>query len=181
MRFSLLATQKNFFHTKGYIQFERLLSSKVCASLRGVKPGRDLFRSSDTVRKIVVGRNMGDLARNLVDCKELRVGFDEIACAPFWFEGKTLAQCTSVRGLKVAFLIALDGDLSGSGIAFSPELAWHGQETELACPGPFLLIAYATPAANYVLEPNDPHTHALKHLGLVYGEPLSEKTHPLLR
>ena len=50
---------------------------------------------------------MGDLARNLLDCKELRVGLDEIALSPFWFEAKTLDECASIRGLKIAFAIAL--------------------------------------------------------------------------
>jgi len=181
MRFSLLATQKNFFHQNGYIQFEGLLSPKELAALANIGPGRDLFRSSDVLRKIVLSQNFGELARNLVDSKQLRMGFDEVLASPFWFQDKTLSVSACIRGIKVAFLIALEGDLAGTGIVFSPGKIWKGFEKELCCPGKFLLIAYAERTATYVLEKNDPHTYDLKHLGLVFGEFLSDKIHPRLR
>jgi hypothetical protein len=44
----------------------------------------------------------------------------------------------------------------------------------------YFLIAYAAPEAIYVLEKKDPHTHALKKLGYVFGDRLQNGHHPIV-
>jgi hypothetical protein len=44
----------------------------------------------------------------------------------------------------------------------------------------FLLFLYAEEDALYTLNPLDPHTHALKRMGYVFGDRLKETTHPHL-
>lgn len=44
----------------------------------------------------------------------------------------------------------------------------------------FYLIVYTVNTAHYQLEPRDPHTHALKRLGYVFNDKLSDKLNPII-
>jgi hypothetical protein len=44
----------------------------------------------------------------------------------------------------------------------------------------YLLIVFANRRAQYVLNANDPHAHALKHKGYVFGDRLREELHPIV-
>jgi|GEM_PF-693459 len=44
----------------------------------------------------------------------------------------------------------------------------------------FYMIVYTQALAHYRLEPQDPHTHALKHLGYVFNDKLRDKFHPMV-
>ena len=44
----------------------------------------------------------------------------------------------------------------------------------------YLLIAYVSDSAVYILNEQDPHVHFLKSLDYTFGDKLKEKTHPIL-
>jgi hypothetical protein len=44
----------------------------------------------------------------------------------------------------------------------------------------FYLIIYTSVIAHYRLQPQDPHTHALKRLGYVFNDKLSDKLNPII-
>lgn len=44
----------------------------------------------------------------------------------------------------------------------------------------FYLIVYTLASAHYQLEPQDPHTHALKRLGYVFNDKLNDKFNPII-
>lgn len=46
--------------------------------------------------------------------------------------------------------------------------------------GRYYLIVYTYASAHYLLQPQDPHTHALKHLGYVFNDKLSDKLNPVI-
>ncbi len=44
----------------------------------------------------------------------------------------------------------------------------------------FYLIVYTQMSAHYQLQPQDPHTHALKRLGYVFNDKLNDRLHPII-
>lgn len=44
----------------------------------------------------------------------------------------------------------------------------------------FYLIVYTNPTAHYQLQPEDPHTHALKRLGYIINDKLNDKLNPIV-
>ncbi len=125
--------------------------------------------------------------------------------APFMGRGLSLEEVSSIRGVACGMMIALgektgsvlqkeeaSGEVSegqkidifpfraGHVIFFRPHLpvAWDclahhvGQR--------FYLIVYASSLSYYQLQPNDPHTHALKHLGYIFNDPLADKLNPVV-
>ncbi|WP_068469058.1 hypothetical protein [Candidatus Protochlamydia phocaeensis] len=68
----------------------------------------------------------------------------------------------------------------GQAIFFQPQ-AMANLEFLYAHPGHrFYLIVYAQASAYYQLQPQDPHTHALKHLGYVFNDKLNDKLNPIV-
>lgn len=68
----------------------------------------------------------------------------------------------------------------GHAIFFQPQVPinWSYLYTH---PGQrFYLIVYTLASAYYQLQPQDPHTHALKRLGYVFNDKLSDKLNPII-
>lgn len=69
---------------------------------------------------------------------------------------------------------------AGNVIYFQPHLPVNWQNL-YAYPGQrFYLIVYTQMRANYYLQPQDPHTHTLKHLGYVFNDKLNDHLHPIV-
>lgn len=68
----------------------------------------------------------------------------------------------------------------GNVIYFQPQLPVNWQNL-YAYPGQrFYFIVYTTAVAHYHLQPKDPHTHTLKHLGYVFNDKLNDRLHPIV-
>jgi hypothetical protein len=46
--------------------------------------------------------------------------------------------------------------------------------------GSYLMITYCRNDSVYIMQPGDPQVHALKHMGYVFGDRLSDKLHPIV-
>lgn len=68
----------------------------------------------------------------------------------------------------------------GNVIYFQPNLPVNWQNLYTYPGQRFYLIVYTHLRANYYLQPQDPHTHALKHLGYVFNDKLNDYLHPIV-
>jgi hypothetical protein len=68
----------------------------------------------------------------------------------------------------------------GSIIFFQPHLAVNWSHLYAHRGQRFYLIVYTFASAHYQLNPQDPHTHALKRLGYVFNDKLNDKLHPIV-
>ncbi len=156
--------------------------------------GRDLWREDEAIRKKVLSHNLAELAADLFKKKTIHVAFDQLlrTGSKPGFPGQlpsTLNEISSIFPLAGAILIHLSGlpapyELIPSQreniIYLSPDktIPW-----ELFFQTPhqsYLLIAYANPESVYVLQKKDPHTHALKKLGYVFGDRIKHDNHPII-
>lgn len=156
--------------------------------------GRDLWREDETIRKKVLSHNLAELAADLFKKKTIHIAFDQLlrTGSKPGFPGKlpsTLNEISSIFPLAGAVLIHLSGTSTPSElipsqgeniIYLSPDktIPW-----ELFFQTPhqsYLLIAYAIPESVYVLQKKDPHTHALKKQGYVFGDRIRHDTHPII-
>lgn len=192
----LSADQKAFFEKQGFIEFEGLVSEAEVAILKRCKSQRDSSRDDPQIEKIVHSSLFAKIASELSLQKRLRFGYDEQYFLPIVETGRsTLNESNSIRGLACAMMICLEGESEndanslpftpfpkkpGNATFFLPTLHWDYSLFSKRPKQRFLLIAYATMRAVYAFEENDPHTHALKKLGYVFGDRLGEACHPIL-
>lgn len=160
---------------------------------------RDLSRESVSIRKALYATALAEIARELAGPRVLRFAYDQLYVSPtdpLPARGNTrytLAEASCVSRLAGAFLFCLEGEYNGlreegdlfpckagNATFFSPHVPWHAQAYMMRPQQKFLLLAYAEDRSQYILQPRDVHTHALKRLGYVFGDRLSEKWHPTL-
>lgn len=121
--------------------------------------------------------------------------------APFMEKGLSLEEISSVKELACGIMIAFGEQkeqmlpqqeelqeekinifLSQPGhvLFFNPRLpiAWDRLADQMG--QRFYLIAYTFALSSYQLQPNDPHTHTLKHLGYIFNNPLNDKVNPIV-
>lgn len=163
--------------------------------------GRDLIRLDETIQDVLFSPRLGQIARALSMSKRLRFGFDQLYSGPRKGLGITktfsrLDEESCIQGLSCALMICLQGEVEqscqskdgidpfpkkpGSGIFFLPtvscnSLALQSHENQL-----FLLLTWTKERSLYVFQPKDPHNHALKKLGHVFGDRLIERNHPII-
>lgn len=205
MSLSLSAKQTAFFKTNGHLELEAFLSlteaEQLHASLlteldRRKKsghpfPNRDLWRSIPALQTLLLSRKCTQTALELSHAPYLRVGFDH------WIDQtnapQKMQELSSIQGITCAFLFRLSEaplpPLSNAPIGLNPFPQSVGNAL-LIQPSLFLnwpkipfpplyLITYSLPSAVYVQNPKDPNGTYLKTFGYGYGDPLSNKTHPL--
>jgi hypothetical protein len=69
---------------------------------------------------------------------------------------------------------------SGRVIFFMPNVQVNWRQLNAHPEQRFYMIVYTEMFAYYRLEPKDPHTHALKRLGYIFNDKLSDKLHPIV-
>ncbi|MBS0648579.1 MAG: hypothetical protein JSS10_05060 [Verrucomicrobia bacterium] len=156
--------------------------------------GHDLWRDDKTLQDLVCNRGLAQLAAQLFEQKTLYLAFDQALrttrrCGFPSLAPTTLQRKSCIQPLTGAVLIRLSGESHPSSmlpkkrenvVLLSPDLLvpWEMffQEPDQS----FLLIAYASAKALYVLEKNDPHVHLLKKMGYVFGDRLNSEHHPVL-
>ena len=87
--------------------------------------GRDLFRSSDSLKKIILNSQLAEIASELIEFRPLRFGFDQLYCtvAEFYkdrddfnpfkelaLKPKPLKETTCIQGLLCGLMICLSGE-----------------------------------------------------------------------
>jgi hypothetical protein len=162
--------------------------------------GYDLWRDNQVIKKIAFKNQFAEIASILFSTDPIRIAFDQyLATSPGshqpFTEGLTLTQTSCAKPLAGALLLRLSEEplvlpyeqplcpipkQIGNVLFLSPLLPIHWnllfslQNTHL------FLIAYAPKRALYHLEKQDPHTHAWKRLGYVFGDALTDSLHPIL-
>lgn len=179
---------------------DQALEKKVAHPLEHRSPselyraGRDLWRDDATVRKQVLSRSLAELAADIFKKKTLHLAFDQLlrTTTQTGFSNQipsSLQAISSIQPLAGALLIHLSGTPISSEfipssrenvMLFSPNLVIPWEIFFQLPHQSYLLIAYAPAEALYVLEKKDPHTHALKKMGYVFGDRLQHAHHPIV-
>ena len=158
------------------------------------KVGRDLWRDNPAIKKFVFHKRLAKIASPLFQQSILRIAYDQALCSfstgePVFSEPLSLQKISCFQSIVGGVIIRLTDDPSpplplpqkvGNVLFIGPTfpIPWSSffQQTSQS----FLLIAYCADKTVYVLEKMDPHVHALKKLGLGFGDRLEEKTHPIV-
>lgn len=68
----------------------------------------------------------------------------------------------------------------GSVVFFQPQTIFNWQTIYQHIGQRFYLIVYTQALSHYLLQPRDPHTHALKQLGYVFNDKLLDRLNPIV-
>lgn len=170
--------------------------------------GRDLFRKDEKIKKIVLNRHLAEIAVELMEVRSLRIGYDQLLIGKMYspirvektanpyedylnnsgsLQDKSCLTpliCGLILCLEPAHSIEIPPSFlpksAGSGVFFKPELSFDLSFLNHAEGGRYLLITYADPRTVYILNDQDPLTHAYKHLGHVFGDRINDKFNPLV-
>ncbi len=134
--------------------------------------GRDLWRRSPAVKKIVLRSTLAELAKQLREENELFLGFDQLFESA-QIEQASLEQLFSVKPLSVGLMIFLKGERAGSGRFIHPKNSLNWDEKE-----PFIVIGYAKQGAIYHENSDDLGTDFLKQFNMRDRHPLKDPLHP---
>lgn len=166
--------------------------------------GRDLFRRDESIKKLLLHRRLAEIAVELMETHFLRMGYDQLLLGEtkqpiiettydrFLRREGTLQEKSCITPIICGLMLCLDPaqasenssaffpKTAGSGVFFKPDIPLDLSFLCQALGGRYLLIAYAEARTVYILNENDPHTHALKHIGYVFGDKLSDKLNPII-
>lgn len=233
MKFSVAYEHRQFFRKENYIEFDELLSPNQLAELTkaidstlatrlsvdesGVKRqpadkvfmvGHDLWRTNEGLKRIVMHPHLSTIAAELVETKDLRLGYDllfpdlarrfhdtrgENLLEKFLKKTHSINEMSSLEGIACGLLICLSEPLKpelsseeayipkvpGNGIFLSPELVIDFPKLAPQ-QGNYFLIVYTYSAAYYILNEENPYAHELKHLGYHFGDKLNDKLNPIV-
>jgi len=231
MKFIVDNRHHEYFQHHGAIEFEELLSDEEVITLRGnidgevsrrcsvdvdalssvpsidlFRQGRDLWRSSDDVKKMVCSWRLAEIAAQLTHVKPLRLAYDQLLMTTgakpqgitFFDRPVSLEEVSCFQGMTCGLLLRLSESSQqhivqlteseativpqqiGSGVYFGADKLFDFGtlfREEKQC---FLFVAYTKARTVYVLREGDPHCHHLKRLGYVFGDKLDEQRHPVV-
>lgn len=176
-------------------------------SERKFMAGRDPWRLDDHVKKIVTSSQLADIASELIEKKPLRLGYvqyypktpshdnviTKTAYDGLLAKESSLEDVSCLQGVLCGLMISLsDGPIdaenntsvfpskAGNGIFIQPSHIINFTELRKKNDQEFLLIVYSEKNAVYIMREGDPQVHALKMLGYVFGDKLSDKLNPIL-
>lgn len=230
MKFSIAYEHRQFFQKEKYIEFDLILTSSQVEELNAAihlavntrlaseksvgkrktyeqffMAGHDLWRDNETVKKIVTNPQLTQIGADLVETRDLRLGFDqyfpniskkihftgiEKKYEDFLEEKLTLNELYGLEGIACGLLVCLRNAPEGSdesvfpkeagnAIYIAPDYQIDFSKLNLNQQD-YLLIVYTYNAAYYRLNEKDPHAHTLKHLGYHFGDKLNDKLNPIV-
>lgn len=154
--------------------------------------GRDLWRSQPEIRKQVVNQNLATIASGLIRQKPIRIALDQWIPAGVELKNmSTIEQIVPVQGVIAAAFIALDSGIvseetpsffpttAGNVLFVKPNIEIPFEELNASRSQNFLLVVYGSRNSVYIHNQSDSLTHYLKEMDYVYGDRLSDSTHPL--
>ena len=201
MRYSIHTQHCDFFNEHNAVEFEEVLTQAELQSLDeaieeslatrlNVKAidlekksrkalyaeGRDLWRLSLPVKKLVSGTKLAQIAFDLTQVKPLRLVFDQyLPNGTFLNHERPFGEQCCIQGFVCGVLLILSGDKAGNALYFSPSYIFSEENKDK-----MLLIGYAQQMSLYIHQEKDPHLHDLKKLGYHFGDRLNDKLHPLI-
>ena len=229
MKFATDKSHRDYFYKNGVIEFDglvnmnevyemsdaidRILSHKLSVKLDQLDKqnpndiffqGRDLFRQSELLKRLILHRRLAEIAVELMEVRLLRIGYDQLlegepkppiipsAYDQFLLQEGTLQEKSCMTPVICGLMLCLEPATSqenpsplfpktaGAGTFFKPDKPLDLKYLIHAPGSRYLMITYADPRTVYILNEKDPHTHNLKHLGYVFGDKLSDKLNPFL-
>lgn len=221
MRFAITREHQEFFDKNKFIECEGLLTDVQVAELKshlstlmkGNKVsnpeqlyliGRDVWRNSSEVKKIVFNKGLAEIAAKLVNQSALRIGYDQVLSAfgqrvpqatdkkfiNFFSSSHSLEGFSCLQGTVCSLLICLEpvdeltpgGSIPsqiGNGVFASPQANMDFSIFSRSSKGIYLLIVYAT--TNAVIIPcQDPNATELRMLGYSLSDRLNDKLNPII-
>lgn len=169
--------------------------------------GRDLWRSDEGLRKLTCQPRLAQIVSELIEQKPLRLGYSQLltvrqsepsgkqptVSSQFFQQQASLNDVSCLSGVACGLLLCLSGaeeeeshasDIfpykPGHAILFQPTLTVPWEQIYQHAGQRFYLITYTYLLAHYQLQPKDPHTHLLKHLGYVFNDKLSDRLNPVV-
>jgi len=233
MNFAIIKEHRDFFRKHRWIEFEGLLtkdqkenllkestavlSKRLKAQAADIfqspadklfNAGRDLWRDSSKLKKIILGKSLAEAASELIEKKPLRFGYDQLFPSPklsveedsyskFLTEDLTLQEISCIQGVLCGLMLciveptvsssetpleksAVFSSRAGNGVIFAPDMPIPLKELNHRPGAVYLLLVYADVNAVYCLEEKDYHTHHFKRWGYHFGDRLSEILNPLV-
>lgn len=232
MHFSVIREHREFFRNHQWIECDGVLSgaeqrrlsegiSGVLEERSGVKPsilikkshlqdfdlGHDVWRGAPSLKKIILGSSLAEIAGELIEHKPLRFGYDTFfpdvsksaddknAYAAFLQTTPTLAEMSCIQGVVCGAMLCISGReaassdekmttlfsrVPGNAVYFSPDWALPLHEIYQNPSFTYLLVAYVKTNAVYCMQHGDPHLHDFKRLGYNFGDRLKEPFHPIV-
>lgn len=225
MRFASASEHRDFFRKQHLIEFEDLLSeaqlklllaaidstlasrlktySKKAMQLSAMDlfmAGRDLWRSSEAIKRVVLAKQLAEMVFDLMEIKPLRLGYDQLIAVNsledqslVGLEPKSLQAMSCLQGVLCGIMLCLSSSANsdspqtslfpnkaGNAVFFSAEVEIDFKLLNQHLGQRYLLIAYTQPTALYVSNPCDPNVHSLKSLGYNFGDKLTDKLHPIV-
>lgn len=168
--------------------------------------GHDIWRGAPVLKKMILNRNLAEIASGLIEDKPLRFGYDTFIPAvstnpennsyeSFLQTTPTLQEMSCIQGVLCGAMICLSADKKlleeplkttifsrkpGNAVFFAPDwpLPLHELYQNPGCV--YLLIVYVKGNAIYLSQQGDPHLHDFKKLGYNFGDRLKEPLHPIV-
>lgn len=168
---------ESFLTLSGFETFKRALSS---AQVR-----RDLFRTQLDLKKVLLKKDFQLMVCTLCNAHKLFYAFDQLLDKPL--DPGSLQERVSIHPLKLGGLLCWQGESThplfptkpNDLLLFDPQLILPWNELP---PGQrFYLFGLSPTDAVYQENAKDPFTNDLKRLNYQNNQPLSIKTHPLLK
>lgn len=188
MRYSIANQQINFYVEHNYIEFEEIIPEELILACREefsslindkdpktiYLQGRDIWRKSNSFKKIATNKNLASIVQQLCKRTKLRLAFDQISLCNLE-EDKPLESLFSFQELECVVVFYLDSKENNCTF-INPKHPFIPKED---CS--FLyMIGYAPFKTLYVLNEQDVNTHYLKKLGYAFGDRLKEEFHPIV-
>lgn len=166
----------------------------------------DLFRQDEYIKKKLLHKSLAEIAVELMEVRSLRMGYDQLLIGQskpsalqtvydrFLHQEGSLQDRSCLKPVTCGLLICLETSITssdantvailpkkvGSAVFFKADIPLDLTSLSNAQGGRYLLVVYVDQRTVYILNEKDPHTHALKHIGYVFGDRLSDRDHPLL-
>lgn len=163
--------------------------------------GHDLHCTNEGLQKIISQRPWVAAFAELLDCRPLRLGFDQYYPAnksvnkvgeqpyrDFLNKNYSLNESSCIRGICGGILICLEAPseettlpkVPGDATLYLPDCPIPLAELNNPGAGNYFLITYADTISLYVPNKSDPHMHTLKRWGYAFGDKLKEPHYPII-
>lgn len=204
MKYTILDAHIKYFHENGFIEFENILSNPIYEKLINacfeiIKKSKessissvsknDLFRTSETFKKIAFNKTITSILKTLTKKQNMRLVFDQLILKEknSSIENFSLDSFSSFQGLIGGIIIKFDvnyleiNDLNKkNNCIFIKNSTPIKIENFFSDSNFYLLIAYGEIKTVYKHNLNDMNTNFLKKLGYNFGDTLKDELHPIV-
>lgn len=231
MNFKVIKEQRDFYRNNQYLECEEIFSPiEIDQIAKGVEntlttrlksiskkikfatiddefmAGRDVWRSDSRLKKLLLHRNLAEIAGELLEQRPIRFGYDmwlpaikekPNATGPyhkFLTNDLTLNEMSCIQGVMCGAMICVSAPeikvesasstlfskTLGHVVFFSPDLKLPLKDVLLMNGYCYLMIVYVNAKAVYYRQEMDPHLHDFRQLGYQFGDKLTDLNNPIV-